>query len=147
MKCIYCSHLESKVVDSRSTTDSNSIRRRRECLKCGRRFTTYETIETTPILVVKSDGKREPFDTEKIKHGIIKACEKRPINIAQIEEVVAEIEKKVYNTMKKEIKTDEIGKIVMDKLKGLDKVAYIRFASVYRQFEDVTNFKNLLEEL
>ncbi|MGD9901209.1 MAG: transcriptional regulator NrdR [Spirochaetales bacterium] len=147
MKCIYCGSEDSKVVDSRNATETNAIRRRRECLSCGKRFTTYEVIETTPILVVKSNGNREPFNREKIKTGIIKACEKRPVTFEQIEKMTSDIEKQIYNTFKKEIMTKEIGEMVMSRLKELDQIAYVRFASVYRQFTDVTNFKKLLEEL
>ena len=132
MKCMYCGYTESKVIDSRSADDGNSIRRRRECLNCGRRFTTYETIETTPVLVVKNDGTRQPFDPSKIRNGIIKSCEKRPVAIHDIDKLVADIEKKVYNTLEQEIPSSKIGEYVMDGLKELDQVAYIRFASVYR---------------
>lgn len=147
MRCRYCGEEESKVIDSRSTADCNSIRRRRECLNCGKRFTTYETIETTPVLVVKSKGVREPFNLQKIKKGIIKSCEKRPVTIGQIEDIVNYVDKKIHNTLKKEVTSTEIGELVMKKLKEVDKVAYIRFASVYRQFEDITHFKKLIEEL
>ena len=146
MKCIYCGHEESKVLDSRSTDETNSIRRRRECLKCGRRFTTYETIETTPILVIKNDGSRQPFDRNKIINGLIKACEKRPVSLGQIESVAMEIEKNLQNKLRQEVKSSEIGEMVMSALKELDEVAYVRFASVYRQFKDLTSFKKLLEE-
>jgi len=147
MKCIYCGYEDSKVVDSRTTTESEAIRRRRECLKCGKRFTTYETVEITPILVVKNNGTRESFNREKIKVGIIKACEKRPVSALQIESVVSNIEKHIYNSLNKEVTSKEIGELVMNELKELDQVAYVRFASVYRQFKDITNFKKLLEEL
>lgn len=146
MKCMYCGYTESKVIDSRSTDDGNSIRRRRECLNCGRRFTTYETIETTPVLVVKNDGTRQPFDPSKIRNGIIKSCEKRPVAIHDIDKLVADIEKKVYNTLEQEIPSSKIGEYVMDGLKELDQVAYIRFASVYRQFRDVTTFIEFISE-
>jgi len=147
MKCIYCGCEESKVLDSRSTDDSNSIRRRRECLNCGRRFTTYETVELTPILVVKNDGSRQPFDINKIKNGMIKACEKRPVSIDQIEEMATEIERYLQNNFRQEVKSSEIGELVCDSLKRLDEVAYIRFASVYKQFKDIDSFKKLIEEL
>ncbi|MBE7074070.1 MAG: transcriptional repressor NrdR [Clostridiales bacterium] len=147
MKCIYCGGEESKVLDSRNSDESNAIRRRRECLECGRRYTTYETIETTPILVVKNDGSRQSFDPLKIKNGIIKACEKRPVSINQIEEVVQAIEKQIQNKLTQEIKSSELGEMVMDALKGLDEVAYVRFASVYRQFKDIESFKKLLENM
>lgn len=147
MKCIYCGCEESKVLDSRSTDESNSIRRRRECLGCGRRFTTYETVETVPILVVKKDGSRQPFNIEKIKVGMIKACEKRPVSIAQIDQMAEEIEKQIQNSLKQEISTKEIGEMIMEKLKSVDEIAYVRFASVYRQFKDVTNFIKLITEM
>ncbi len=147
MRCIYCNCEESKVLDSRSTDESNSIRRRRECLQCGRRFTTYETIETVPILVVKKDGSRQPFNIEKIKCGMIKACEKRPVSIAQIDQMAEDIEKQIQNSLKQEIQSQEIGEMVMQKLKGVDEIAYVRFASVYRQFKDVTNFIKLITEM
>lgn len=143
---MYCGYTESKVIDSRSTDDGNSIRRRRECLNCGRRFTTYETIETTPVLVIKNDGTRQPFDPSKIRNGIIKSCEKRPVAIHDIDKLVADIEKKVYNTLEQEIPSSKIGEYVMDGLKELDQVAYIRFASVYRQFRDVTTFIEFISE-
>lgn len=140
MKCIYCGYEDSKVVDSRGNEELNSIRRRRECLGCGRRFTTYETIEMSPIFIIKKDGSRQPFDAEKIKRGIIRACEKRPVGIKQIELIVAEIEKKISNSLAQEIKSEQVGELVMNKLKELDDIAYIRFASVYRKFEDVSKF-------
>ena len=146
MKCMYCGYTESKVVDSRSADDGNSIRRRRECLKCGKRFTTYETIENTPVLGIKNDGTRQPFDTAKIRNGIIKSCEKRPVAMHDIDKLVADIEKKVYNTLEQEIPSSRIGEYVMDGLKELDQVAYIRFASVYRQFRDVTTFIEFIAE-
>lgn len=146
MKCMYCGFLESKVIDSRLSSDGNSIRRRRECLKCGKRFTTYEVVEHTPILVVKNDGTREPFDVNKIKNGIIRSCEKRPVAMQDIDTLVADIEKKAYNSLDQEIPTSEIGEMVMEGLKNLDQVAYIRFASVYRQFRDVTTFMKFIEE-
>ena len=147
MKCIYCGYFDSKVIDSRSTDESNSIRRRRECLNCGRRFTTYETVETTPILVVKNDGSRQTFDPEKIKKGLIKACEKRPVSLSQIEQIVVDIEKTLSNSMSQEVKSNDIGEMVMQKLKPLDDIAYIRFACVYRKFEDVSNLINFLQTL
>ena len=149
MQCPYCNYNESKVVDSRHT-DSKSIRRRRECESCKKRFTTYEKIETTPIMVIKKDNTREVFDGEKIKYGILKACEKRPVSIEQIEEIVLYIENKLNKSYIYEIETKEIGEIVMDKLKDIDEVAYVRFASVYRQFKDINTFvkelKNILIE-
>ena len=137
MKCIYCGAEESKVLDSRNSEESNAIRRRRECLVCGRRFTTYETIETTPILVIKNDGSRQSFDPEKLKRGIIKACEKRPVSMSQIENIVGTIEKQIQNKLTQEVKSSQLGEMVMDALKGIDEVAYVRFASVYRQFKDL----------
>ena len=146
MKCIYCGNAESTVVDSRSTDDGNSIRRRRECLQCGKRFTTYEVIESTPVLVVKNDGTRQPFDPFKVKSGVIKACEKRPVAIRDIDALVASVEKQVYNSLEQEISSKKIGGMVMERLKELDQVAYIRFASVYRQFRDVTTFIEFINE-
>lgn len=147
MKCIYCGYNESKVVDSRATEDNTSIRRRRECLKCGKRFTTYESIDTIPLLVIKNDGSRQPFDANKIRNGIIKACEKRPVSLMQINSIVEEIEKKLQNTMVQEIKSSEIGEMVMERLKSIDEVSYVRFASVYKKFTDVTNFLSFLKNL
>ena len=147
MKCIYCGSEESKVLDSRSNDETNSIRRRRECLNCGKRFTTYETVEVTPILVIKNDGSRQHFDLNKIKNGIIKACEKRPVSLSQIEEVAQNIEKTLQNNFSQEVPSSKIGEMVMESLKKLDEVAYVRFASVYRQFKDIDSFKKLLEEL
>ncbi len=147
MKCIYCGNEESKVLDSRNSEETNSIRRRRECLNCGRRFTTYETIEMTPILVVKTDGSRQSFDANKLKNGIIKACEKRPVSMGQIDTIVANIEKTIQNKLTQEVRSSEIGEMVMDALKDLDEVAYVRFASVYRHFKDVDSFKKLLENM
>ena len=147
MKCIYCGHDESKVLDSRNSDENNAIRRRRECLSCGRRWTTYETIETVPILVIKTDGSRQAFNKEKIKIGIIKACEKRPVSLSQIDEIVNSIEKNIQNRLLQEIKSSELGQMVMDALKKTDEVAFVRFASVYRQFKDVDSFKKLLESM
>ena len=147
MRCIFCGCENSKVLDSRSTEETNSIRRRRECLGCGKRFTTYETVETTPILVVKNDGSRQPFDIMKIKSGIIKACEKRPVSLSQIDEMCNSIEKEVQNSLAQEVASKEIGELVMNKLKEVDQVAYVRFASVYRQFQDANNFINFLNQI
>ena len=147
MRCIYCGSADSKVVDSRSTIDTNSIRRRRECLKCGKRWTTYETVESTPILVIKKNGAIQPFDKTKIINGIIKACEKRPVSLVQIENIADEIEKELRDGLYKEIHSIKIGDMVMERLKPLDEVSYIRFASVYRQFKDVTNFINFLTDI
>ena len=147
MKCIYCGCEESKVVDSRSTIETNAIRRRRECLKCGKRWTTYETVESTPILVVKKNGSIQPFDKQKIVNGIIKACEKRPVSLTQIEQIVDDIEKELKDELVQEIPSIKIGDMVMERLKPIDEVSYIRFASVYRQFKDVTNFISFLTDI
>ncbi len=147
MKCMYCGCLESKVVDSRTSDDGTSIRRRRECVGCGKRFTTYETIETTPIFVVKNGGARQAFDPNKIRMGIIKACEKRPVTSAQIDELVDEVVKRVNNSLAQEISSREIGEMVCEGLKNVDEVSYIRFASVYRSFTDTTSFMKELEKM
>ena len=146
MKCIYCNCSESRVVDSRPTEDG-AIRRRRECEGCGRRFTTYEKIEMVPVLVVKKDKRRETFDAAKVRGGIIKACEKRPVSIEDIERLVRRVETSVSQQPEQEVTTDQIGLLVMDGLKELDEVAYIRFASVYRQFRDVQSFMAELQQL
>ncbi len=146
MQCPYCNYKESKVVDSRHT-DSNSIRRRRECESCKKRYTTYETIETTPIMVIKKDNTREYFDREKIKNGLIKSCEKRPVSIEQIEGVVSYIESEINKNYMTEIETRIIGEMIMDKLKDIDEVSYVRFASVYRQFKDINTFVNELKTI
>ena len=147
MRCLYCNCTESKVIDSRSADDERTIRRRRECMGCGRRFTTYETIEVAPILVVKNDGTRQAFDVGKIKRGIIKACEKRPVPMAKIDKLVEDIKKQVYNSLEQEISSKRIGEMVMDGLKKIDEVAYVRYASVYRQFTDISSFMHELESL
>lgn len=147
MKCPYCLSANSKVLDSRSAEESNAIRRRRECLDCGKRFTTYETVEFTPMLVIKRDKSRQPFDPEKIKRGLIKACEKRPVSLTQIEKICEEIEKELQNSLLQEIPSQDIGEKVMEKLKPIDEVSYVRFASVYRQFKDITNFIKFLNEI
>ncbi|MEG1752036.1 MAG: transcriptional regulator NrdR [Clostridia bacterium] len=147
MKCPNCGGENSRVLDSRSTDESNEIRRRRECINCGKRFTTYETVETTPILVIKNDGSRQPFDKSKIKRGLIKACEKRPISLAQIENISSEIEKSLQNSLLQEVYSKRIGDMIMEKLKQLDEIAYIRFASVYRKFADITDFKEFLGQV
>lgn len=146
MRCKFCDCADSKVIDSRLNESGTSIRRRRECVKCGRRFNTFEEYETIPILVIKSDGTRQSFDREKIKKGILKATEKRPVTINQIEEIITTIEKELYSTLEPEINSKKIGELVMRELKKLDQVAYIRFASVYRQFTDVENFIELLND-
>ena len=137
---MYCGCEDSKVIDSRSTDDGKSIRRRRECTACGKRFTTFETIETVSFLVIKRDGTRQAYDRSKLKNGILRACEKRPISMAQIDAVVSSIEKTLYNSLDEEITSQKIGDIVMEQLKELDEVAYIRFAAVYRQFKDSATF-------
>ncbi len=147
MKCIYCGCTESKVIDSRSAEDYKTIRRRRECVNCGRRFTTYETIENTPVLVIKSDGTRQSFDKEKIKRGIIKSAEKRPIPMAKIDALVNDIAKNIYNSMEQEVSSKQIGEMVMEGLKNLDEVAYVRYASVYRSFTDISSFMNELQKM
>ena len=140
MKCIYCGCPDSKVLDSRSTDDGASIRRRRECVACGRRFTTYETIEDTPVLVIKNNGNRQAFDINKVKNGIIKSCEKRPVSMKDIDALAERIRRQVSNSLSKEVTSAEIGEMVMEGLKGIDEVAYIRFASVYRKFQDTSSF-------
>jgi transcriptional repressor NrdR len=146
MKCVYCGETDSKVIDSRATEDG-AIRRRRECLVCGKRFTTYETIVTTPVLVVKSSGARQAFDANKIKNGIIKACEKRPVPASRIDQLVSDIQKKVYNSLNQEVTSKEIGEMVMKELKEIDEVAYVRFASVYRSFTDISSFMEELQAM
>ncbi len=147
MRCLYCNCTESKVIDSRSADDDRSIRRRRECIGCGRRFTTYETIEVAPILVVKNDGTRQAYDMTKIRRGIIKSCEKRPVPVEKIDALVDDITKKVYNSMDQEISSKQIGEMVMDGLKQLDEVAYVRYASVYRSFKDISSFMAELQSM
>lgn len=147
MKCPYCEHEESKVVDSRPTDEGQVIRRRRECMKCSNRFTTYEKIEEIPIMVVKKDKNRESYDRNKLLNGIIKSCEKRPVSMDTIEDMVDEIEKELSNSLKKEISSEEIGEMVMERLKHIDEVAYVRFASVYRQFKDVNSFMEELNKI
>ena len=146
MQCPYCNYKESKVIDSRHT-DLKSIRRRRECESCKKRFTTYEKIETTPLMVIKKDNSREYFDREKIKYGLLKACEKRPVSIDEIESIVVHIENEINKCFIEEIETKKIGEMVMDKLKELDEVAYVRFASVYRKFKDINTFVNELKSI
>ena len=147
MKCMYCGYTESKVIDSRSTDEGRTIRRRRECMQCGKRFTTYETIETTPVLVVKNGGNRQAFDPNKIKNGIIKACEKRPVSMYKIEKLVEDIKKQIYNSLEQEITSKQIGEMVMEGLRQIDEVAYVRYASVYRSFTDISSFMSELETL
>lgn len=147
MRCPFCSHIEDKVVDSRESKDGDSIRRRRECLECGRRFTSYERIDEIPYMVVKKDGKREGFERNKVLAGLFRACEKRPISTGQLEEIVDEVEKNVQDSLDRELATNEVGKIIMRRLKVLDKVAYVRFASVYLEFADVSEFMSELKQL
>ena len=147
MKCPYCGYQESKVVDSRHSEDGASIRRRRECVACQKRFTTYETVESLPVVVVKKDNSREPFDRNKILRGMVRACEKRPVSMADIESAVTEIEQIVQNSLEREVNTGKIGELVMERLKPLDEVAYVRFASVYRQFKDINSFMHELTKI
>jgi len=147
MRCQYCGCLDSKVIDSRPTEEGSSIRRRRECLRCGRRFTTYEKIETSPIMVIKKDMRREPFNPDKIKKGLLHACQKRPVSVKDIDAIVEKVEKIVQSTGEAELSSRRIGEAVMDELKQLDEVAYVRFASVYRQFTDVSSFMDELNKL
>ena len=147
MRCPFCKEEDSRVIDSRSADDGNSIRRRRECSKCGRRFTTYEVVEKTPLMVIKHDGRRVQFDRDKLLKGLIRSCDKRDIPTDRIVALADEIERELRNTMEREITTKSIGELVMEKLKNCDEVAYIRFASVYRKFADISMFKEELEEL
>ena len=147
MRCQFCGYLDSKVIDSRPTEESTSIRRRRECLRCGRRFTTYEKIETSPIMIIKKDMRREPFNADKIKKGLLAACQKRPVSMKDIDNIVEKVEKLVYALGEDEISSRRVGEAVMDELKLLDEVAYVRFASVYRQFTDVSSFMDELNKL
>lgn len=147
MKCPYCGYAESKVVDSRPADDGTSIRRRRECLSCAKRFTTYETVESLPMVVVKKDGSRQSFDRSKVLGGMIRACEKRPVPLAELERIAGEVEQELQNSMDREITTDHIGELVMEMLRALDQVAYVRFASVYRQFKDIDTFMTELNKL
>ena len=147
MKCQYCNCTDSKVIDSRPTDDGNSIRRRRECTQCGRRFTTYEKVEMSPLFVVKKDGRREVFDAQKIKAGILHACDKLPVSMQQIDGIVSRVEQACYSTMEGEIRTEKIGDMVMAELKELNDVAYVRFAAVYRKFTDLETFMQELQKL
>ena len=147
MKCPYCAHLESKVVDSRPADEGASIRRRRECLSCHKRFTTYETIESLPLMGIKKDGSRQSFDRNKVMGGLIRACEKRPVPYQILEQLVAEIEQVLQNQMEREVSSAQIGELVMERLKKVDEVAYVRFASVYRQFKDINTFMTELNKL
>ncbi len=147
MKCPYCADQEDKVIDSRPTDDGTTIRRRRECLQCHKRYTTYEKVESLPILVVKKDGSRQSYEREKLQKGILRACEKRNVSMEQLERLVDSIEAQIYNSLEREITTEFIGELVMDKLRGLDEVAYVRFASVYRHFKDINTFMSELNKL
>ena len=147
MKCPFCGHIDDKVIDSRASSEGSAVRRRRECLACGKRFTTYEVVEEMNLLVVKKDGRRQPFDRKKILAGIQKACEKRPVSSERIEELVSSVERDIYRRHDREVSSADIGALIMDKLAGLDEVAYVRFASVYRQFKDVNQFMSELKGL
>ena len=147
MKCPFCGSLDSKVIDSRHTEESNAIKRRRECLECEKRFSTYEKIETMPIMVIKKNGVRQDFERRKILEGIRHACEKRPVSVETMEKLASEIEFELSNTLVQEIESVKIGEMVMERLKDIDEVAYVRFASVYRQFKDINTFKEELEKL
>lgn len=147
MKCPFCGHLESKVVDSRPAEEGASIRRRRECLACRKRFTTYETVESLPLVVIKKDGNRQTFDKTKLLNGMIRACEKRPVSYDTLEKIADEIEQELQNSLERETSTERIGGLVMDRLKKVDEVAYVRFASVYRQFKDINTFMSELNKL
>ena len=147
MKCPYCGYSESKVIDSRPAEEGSSIRRRRECLSCKKRFTTYETVESLPMVVVKKDGSRQSFDRRKVLGGMIRACEKRPVALGELEHIASEIEQELQNSMEREISTTIIGELVMARLKKVDEVAYVRFASVYRQFKDIDTFMTELNKL
>lgn len=147
MRCPYCGFRESKVVDSRPADEGSSIRRRRECLSCEKRFTTYETVESLPMVVVKKDGSRQSFDRRKVLGGMIRACEKRPVPLAELEKIAEEIEQDLQNSMEREISTEAIGEKVMERLRNVDQVAYVRFASVYRQFKDIDTFMTELNKL
>lgn len=147
MKCPYCGYEESKVIDSRPTDEGERIRRRRECISCGKRFTTYEVIESVPVIVVKKDKSREVFDRNKLFNGLLRACEKRPVSLETIERVVSDIETKLQNSLDREVTSSYIGQLAMDALKDVDEVAYVRFASVYRQFKDINTFMDELAKL
>ena len=147
MKRPFCGHPETKVIDPRPADENASIRRRRECLACGKRFTTYETVESLPIVVIKKDGSRQSFDRQKVLRGMIRACEKRPVSLAELERIADEIEQELQNSMEREIRTADIGEKVMERLRSVDQVAYVRFASVYRQFKDIDTFMAELNKL
>jgi len=147
MKCPFCGYAESKVIDSRPTDEGERIRRRRECLRCEKRFTTYEIIETTPLMVIKRDGSREVFSRDKLLNGMIKSCEKRPVSLSVLEDAVTDIETQLQNRLEREVNSSLIGELCMEKLRGVDQVAYVRFASVYRQFQDIQSFLEELQKL
>ncbi len=147
MRCPFCGHLEDKVVDSRESREGDSIRRRRECLSCARRFTSYERVEEVPLVIVKKDGRREPFERQKLMKGLLLACQKRPVSLARIEDLVTDIHARLMERSEREIRSREMGELVMDELKGMDQVAYVRFASVYRDFKDLPDFVKALEGL
>ncbi|HHV54314.1 MAG TPA: transcriptional repressor NrdR [Firmicutes bacterium] len=147
MRCPFCSHPDTRVLDSRATDEGQAIRRRRECLQCGERFTTYERVEVTPIVVVKRDGRREPFDRQKVLRGLLLACTKRPVSLAALETLVTDVERELERRGEREVSSQDIGELVMEKLRTLDDVAYVRFASVYRQFGDVQRFREELDRI
>ncbi|MBO5363892.1 MAG: transcriptional repressor NrdR [Clostridia bacterium] len=147
MRCLYCGHLESKVVDSRSAEDGTAIRRRRECLQCGKRFTTYEKIESVPIIVIKRDGSRQEFDREKLQRGILSSCASRPVPLHAIDSLLDEIEAEIHNSLAREVASEKIGEMVMERLRALDEVAYVRFASVYKKFQDIETFRKELAKM
>ena len=147
MKCPFCGFADSKVVDSRPTDEDLSIRRRRECLSCGKRFTTYETVEKTPVLVIKRDKSRQTFDRDKLLRGLMRACEKRPISMETLEKIVTNIESRVQGSLDREVTSEQIGEYAMEELKSVDKVAYVRFSSVYRDFKDITSFRDTIAKL
>ena len=147
MKCPACGHIESKVIDSRASDEGKSIKRRRECLACQRRFNTYEVVENIPLMVIKKNDSREPFDRNKVMNGIIRACQKRPVSLEQIEKIVNDIEAELQNSLNNEVPTTKIGELIMDKLKDIDAVSYVRFASVYREFKDVQTFMREIENI
>ena len=147
MKCPGCGHIESKVIDSRASDEGKSIKRRRECLACQRRFNTYEVVENIPLMVIKKNDSREPFDRNKVMNGIIRACQKRPVSLEQIEKIVNDIEAELQNSLNNEVPTTKIGELIMDKLKDIDAVSYVRFASVYREFKDVQTFMREIENI
>ncbi len=147
MKCQFCGELDSKVIDSRPTDEGEKILRRRECLGCSRRFTTYEVIENTPLIVIKKDGSRESFNRDKLLNGLLRACEKRPVSLDTLDKIVTDIEVEIQNLLEREVSSEKVGEITMAKLKDIDDVAYVRFASVYRQFEDINTFMSELVDL